>query len=221
MLRQREASAQRGARVASVHRPTRVSGRAANRGCFSLHAIAPRRLARLLAALPLIVHTDGQAASAKCRQDAAPVGRGAAALRSRGAGAPPAGGSSRAAADFAAGAWLRIHWTSFTAWFVAASRDLPKAQDLRPPESFWTPAGTFRPARERSKCTRRRARRRCAVAIEAKRKRGRDIPPPRARMDQAPGTTVTVADVVPAKGPPTTSTVIVCSPGGSGRSIAT
>ena len=33
--------------------------------------------------------------------------------------------------------------------------------------------------------------------------------------------TVTVADVVPAKGPPTTSTVMVCCPGGSGRSIAT
>ena len=44
-------------------------------------------------------------------------------------------------------------------------------------------------------------------------------PGPCAGVGQAPGTTVTVAEVVLAKGPPTTSTVMVCSPGGSGRSI--
>jgi hypothetical protein len=57
------------------------------------------------------------------------------------------------------------------------------------------------------------------AATEAVQGPGR--PGPCTRVAQAPGTTVTVADVVPAKGPPTTSTVMVCSPGGSGRIIAT
>jgi hypothetical protein len=101
----------------------------APRRCFCLQAIAPPGMVRLLTALSLIVDTDGQAASAKCRQKEGP--------------------------------------------------------------------GTVRPPALA-----------CAQA-------------PGTTCAQAPGTTLTVADVVPAKGPRTTSTVIVCSPGGSGRSIAT